>query len=191
MHDITSMTQSSGAAVVGRPTAAPPMLTGLFENTESLERAYQAVVKRGYDIGAINVVMSDETRERYHSEQHAVGVDLGDKALEGGQLGGPLGGTLGTLLPVVAAVGAFIAFPPSLLAAGPIAVALVGAGAAGVTAGLVGVFSDWGIPEERSHQYEAGIRGGDILMALKPRSDEDARLIEQDWKRVGGKLVHT
>jgi len=76
------------------------------------------------------------------------------------------------------------------VAAGPVAVALAGAGAAGVTFGLIAALSDRGIPEERAQRYEAGIRDGGILMGVKPRSDEDARHFEQQWKAAGGQHVY-
>ena len=78
-----------------------------------------------------------------------------------------------------------------MILAGPIAAALAAGGAAGVAVGLIGALSDWGIPEERVRQYEAGIHDGGILMGVKPRSDEDARYFEQHWKASGGTHVYS
>ena len=75
--------------------------------------------------------------------------------------------------------------------AGPIAVALAGAGAAGLAAGLIGALADWGVPEERVRQYEAGMHDGGILVGVKTRSAEDARRIEQEWKALGGTHVYS
>jgi hypothetical protein len=173
-------------------SSAPRMVTGLFTDSESVERAYQSVVQRGYDTGDVNVVMSDDTRRRYFSDDRQIKTDLGRKAAEGGELGGPTGGRIGILIPIFAAVGASLALPGlGLVMAGPIAAALAGAGAAGLAAGLIGALSDWGIPEERVQQYEAGIHDGGILMGVKARSDEDARHIEQQWKAIGGQHVYS
>ena len=169
--------------------ATSKMVTGLFGDGESAERAYQSVAERGYDAEAISLVMSDDTRKRYFSSDRQIGTELGSKAAEGGKLGGPVGGTIGTFIPVIVAAG-LLAIPGlGWVAAGPVAIALAGAGAAGVAFGLVAAFSDWGIPEERAQQYEAGIRDGGILMGVKPRSDEDARHFEQQWKAAGGQHV--
>ena len=169
----------------------PKMVTGLFRDSKSVERAYQSVVKRGYDIGDINLVMSDDTRKKYFPDDRQTKTELGNKAAEGGDLGGPTGGGIGILIPVLAA-GAVMALPGlGLILAGPIAAALAGAGAAGLAVGLVGALSDWGIPEERIQQYEKGLHDGGILMAVKPRSDQDAQHFVQQWNASGGRHVHT
>ncbi len=167
-------------------------VTGLFDDSGSVERAYQAIVERGYDIDDINVVMSDDTRKQYFSDDRQIETELGRKAAEGGELGGPKGGRIGLLIPILAAVGAAVAIPGlGLVMAGPVAVALAGAGAAGVAAGLIGALSDWGLPEERVKQYEAGIHDGGILLGMKARSAEDASQIEQQWKAIGGRHVYS
>jgi hypothetical protein len=167
------------------------MVTGLFKDSGSVERAYEIVSQRDYGTADINVVMSDETRRRYFSDDRQINTELGQKVAEGGELGGPMGGSIGTIIPALIAVGV-VALPGlGLVFAGPLAVALAGAGAAGLAVGLIGALSDWGIPEERVHQYEAGIHDGGILMGVKPRSDQDARYIEQQWKASGGQHVHS
>ena len=167
------------------------MVTGLFKDSKSVERAYQSVAKRGYAIGDINVVMSDDTRKKYFSDDRHVKNEQGSKAAEGGGLGGLTGGGIGILIPVLAA-GAVLTLPGlGLILAGPIAAALAGAGAAGLALGLIGALSDWGIPEERVQQYQAGINAGGILMGVKPRSNKDAGYIEKQWKASGGQHVHS
>jgi hypothetical protein len=184
-----SQTKSKAKAV--SPSGDPKMVTGLFKDSESVERAYEIVSQRDYGTADINVVMSDETRRRYFSDDRQINTELGQKVAEGGELGGPMGGSIGTIIPALIAVGV-VALPGlGLVFAGPLAVALAGAGAAGLAVGLIGALSDWGIPEERVHQYEAGIHDGGILMGVKPRSDQDARYIEQQWKASGGQHVHS
>src|SRR5512139_701042 len=125
------------------------MVTGMFRDGVSVERAYEAATGFGYDKGDINVVMSDETRKRYFSEDRPIDTDLARKAAEGGELGGPTRGRISILIPILAAVGTTVALSGiGLVIAGPIAAAIAGAGATGVAAGLIGALADWGMPEE-------------------------------------------
>jgi hypothetical protein len=167
------------------------MVTGLFKNSESVERAYEVVSQRDYGMADINVVMSDDTRRHYFSDDRQINTDLGRKVEEGGELGGPMGGTIGMIIPALIAVGV-VALPGlGLVLAGPVAVALAAAGVAGLTGGLIAALSDWGIPEERAKQYETDIHDGGILMGVRPRSDEDARYFAQQWEAIGGQHVHS
>lgn len=173
------------------------MVTGLFTDRDSAELAYQVAVDRGYKKSEINLIMSDETRDRYFSDRRT-DTPLADRAGEGtgqttggaAELGGPVGGTVGTIAPAVAAVGALMLIP-GLVIAGPVAIALAAAGAVGLAGGLIGALADWGVPKGRIEEYESGIRSGGILIGVKPRSDEDAVYFEQRWKACGGKLVHS
>ena len=167
------------------------MVTGLFKDSVGVESAYQVVAQRGYGIEDINVVMSDDTRKRYFADDRQINVELGRKIKEGGEMGGPRGGEIGTIIPAVIAVG-MVALPGlGLILAGPVAVALAAAGAAGLSLGLIAALHDWGIPEERVNQYQTGIHDGGILVGVKTRSVEDARHIAQQWKSIGGQHVHS
>ena len=166
-------------------------VTGMFRDRDSAERAYQALSDRGYDRNDVNVVMSDETRQRHFSDPQGQTTELGSKAAEGAGIGGAIGGTLGAIAAALAAVGTSIALPGlGLVIAGPVAAALAGAGAGAATGGLVGALIGWGIPEERVKLYEEGVREGGILMGVKPRSDDDARHLQQTWRDGQGELVH-
>jgi hypothetical protein len=167
------------------------LVTGLFRDRDSAERAYKSVSDLGYEHKDVNLVMSDETRKRYFSGEGSADTELGTKAAEGAGIGGAIGGTLGAIAAAVAAVGTSIAIPGlGLVVAGPLAAALAGAGAGGVTGGLVGALIGWGIPEERVKQYESGIKEGGILMGVRPRSDADAQRFEQEWTNSRGEHVY-
>jgi hypothetical protein len=171
-------------------TQSSQMVTGLFNDRESAEEAYAAVTSRGYDSGEVNVVMSDDTRKRYFSDDTDA-TELGSKAAEGAGIGGAIGGTIGAIAAAVAAVGTSIAIPGlGVVIAGPIAAALAGAGAGGATGTLVGALVGSGIPKERVQHYESGIKSGGILMGVKPRSPEDAAHFEQAWKAQRGEHIY-
>jgi hypothetical protein len=162
------------------------MVTGLFADRASAERAYQSATSRGYGKDDFNLVMSDETRKRQFAPDAGSQTDLGSKAAEGAGVGGAIGGTIGAVLGAIAAVGTSIAIPGlGLVIAGPLAAGLAGAGAGALTGGLVGALVGWGIPEEHAKRYEAGIKSGGIVMGVRPRSDEDATYLAGEWAASG------
>jgi uncharacterized protein YjbJ (UPF0337 family) len=167
------------------------MLTGLFRDRESAERAYGSLQNRGYGKDDVNLLMSDETRKRHFSDDTTKQTELGDKALEGAGVGSAIGGTVGAVLAAIAAIGTSVALPGlGLVVAGPIAAALAGGGAGGLTGGLVGALIGSGIPEERAVEYEKGVKEGGIVMGVNPRSDEDAEYFESEWRNNRGEHIY-
>ena len=169
-----------------------PLLTGLFRDRDSAERAYQSISNRGYRKEDVNVVMSDATRSRHFAPDASERqTELGTRAAEGAGIGGAIGGSLGAIAAAIAAVGTTIAFPGlGLVIAGPLAAAIAGAGAGAATGGIVGALIGWGIPEERVTVYDQGIREGGILMAVRPRTKADASFFEDSWKVNRGEHVY-
>ncbi len=166
------------------------MVTGLFRDRDSAERAYQSISDRGYAREDVNVVMSDDTRKRHFTTTAGRETELGTKAAEGAGIGGAIGGSLGAIAAAIAAVGTTVALPGlGLVIAGPLAAAIAGAGAGAATGGVVGALIGWGIPEERVKHYEEGIRDGGILMAVRPRNDADATYLEDSWRANRGEHV--
>jgi hypothetical protein len=165
------------------------MVTGMFRDRDSAERAYQSSTARGYTDRDINLAMTQETRDRYFAD--GATTELGTKATEGAGVGGAVGATVGAIAAAIAAVGTSLVIPGlGLVIAGPAAAALAGAGAGGVAGGLIGALVGWGIPEERVKHYEAGLKEGGIVMGVTPRSDEDAAYFESEWKKNRGEHVY-
>jgi hypothetical protein len=165
-------------------------LVGIFDSGDAAERAYQACLDRGYELGQVNVVVSEETREKLLQSDHETKAELGTREAAGGELGGPKGGRMGLLVTVFAAVGAAVAVPAIGFAVGPLAVALTAAGAAGVAGGVIAAMGDWGMPEERVRGFEADIRKGAILMSVEAVSASDADAIAAEWRKFGGRDIH-
>jgi len=173
----------------GSRKAQSSMVTGLFRDRESAERAYGSLTGQGYGQDDVNPV-SDETRKRHFAVDDRE-TELGNKALKGAGTGAAVGGAVGATLAAIAAIGTTLALPgPGLLVAGPIAAALAGAGAGGATGGLIGALVGAGIPEERVKDYEEGIKNGGIMMGVTPRTQEDAAYFEEDWKKNRGEQVY-
>jgi hypothetical protein len=163
------------------------MVTGLFQDRASAERAYGTVHDRGYTRDDVNLLMSDSTRTTHFADKD---TELGSKAAEGAGIGAGIGGTIGAVLAGIAAVGTTLVLPGlGVVVAGPLAAALAGAGAGGITGGLIGALIGAGIPEERAAHYEEGIKNGGIVMGVHARNDEDAAHIHKSWTEQGGSHV--
>ncbi len=165
-------------------------LTGLFTDRESSERAYQSLRDRGYSDEEINVMMSNETRDKWFADGDD--SELGNKAAEGAGIGGAVGGTLGAVVGGIAALGTNLVLPGlGLIVWGPIAAALAGAGVGGAAGTLVGALVGWGIPEEHARHYEEGIKSGGAVLGVRPRSREDADYFDNEWRtNYGGRHIY-
>lgn len=166
------------------------MVSGLFNDRESAERAYQSLIARGYSNEEANVIMSDETRSNFYPAGSEHSSALADKTMEDAGKGAAIGGTLGAIIAGIAAIGTSIVLPGlGLIVAGPLAAALVGAGAGGLTGGLIGALVGNGVPEEHAAEYESGIKNGGVFMGVNARNDEDAQYFHNEFNRSGGSHV--
>lgn len=156
------------------------LITGLFKSRAAAEAAVDAILKRGYSRDDISVLMSDATRSKEFA------LESGSRVADGAAVGGAVGGVAGATLAAILAVGTSIALPGvGLVIAGPIVAALAGAGAGGAAGGLIGALVGAGIPEHRAKVYEAGIRGGGILIGVEASSDDEADRLEKLLEELG------
>lgn len=165
-------------------------LTGMFRDRESTENAYNTLHERGYANEDINLLMSDETRKAQYTDKDS-DTEIGTKAAEHAGKGSAIGGTIGAIVGVVAAIGTSIAIPGlGILIAGPIAAGLAGAGAGGLAGGLIGALVGLGMPEARAKLYESGIKEGNVVISVVPRTEEDGAYFEDNWRSNQGEEVH-
>ncbi len=166
--------------------AKPKLVTALFKSKVSAESAVDALLKRGFTRDDISVLMSDATRTKEFA------IQTRTHAADGLGIGAAAGGAVGAVLAAIVAVGTTLFLPGlNLVIAGPIAAALAGAGAGGATGGLIGALIGAGIPEYRAKVYEAGIKGGGILIGVEARSDEEVERVEDLLNELGGEHVRT
>ena len=166
-----------------------PIVTGLFNDADSADRAYSDLRERGYTDDDIHVVMSEDTQKKYYNRED-VEIEHGSKAMEGAGTGAAVGGTVGGVLGAIAAVGTTALIPGLGLAiAGPLAGALAGAGAGGAAGSLLGALVGAGIPEDRAKIYEEGVNDGGIVVGAHPRNDEDREYFSKQFNTYGGRNV--
>jgi len=162
------------------------LVTALFTSKVAAESAVDALLKRGFSRDDISVLMSDATRTKEFA------IQTRTHAADGLGIGAAAGGAVGAVLAAIAAVGTTLFLPGiNLVIAGPIAAALAGAGAGGAAGGVIGALVGAGIPEYRAKVYEAGIKGGGILIGVEARSDEEVDRLEDLLNELGGEHVRT
>jgi hypothetical protein len=145
------------------------LVTGLFSDGDSATHAYQYATDLGYRGDAIDVVMRDDTRQRYFSPAQA------------GNLAG-----LSALGTAVATMGrSQVLLGLGIVVAGPLATAT----AAGTPNSLLDTLVGAGIAEERAQPYEEGVHRGAILLGVAAHSEADALALETEWLRHGGEAV--
>jgi hypothetical protein len=180
------------ANTVTRPSSRPHYVTGLYRTPEEAGRAYEGLTSQhGYKSDDIDVLMSDETRQRHFGDAKP-GEEFkgGTKAAEGLGAGSAIGAGTGAALAAIFAVGTSVAIPGlGLVVAGPIAAVLAGAGAGGAAGGIIGALIGAGIPEDRATEYERGIREGGIVVGTSARDEEHAANLERDFGSYGGTNV--
>lgn len=134
--------------------------------------------------------MTDESRARQVPVETPTKAEVGTKAAEGAGIGGTIGGVVGAVLAAVATTTA-IAIPGfGLIAAGPIAAGLAGAGAGGLAGTIVGALVGAGIPEERARLYRTQLlrarlhdeRRRGTLRRANSRSKAAAVRFGREWK---------
>ena len=169
---------------------ADTLMTGMFRDKESADRAYMALQLRGYSSKEIYLLMSEQTKSNHFANGvHA--TSIGNKSLEGAGAGSAIGLTLGAIAAAIAVIGTSVVIPGlGLVIAGPLVAAAAGAGAGGVAGGLIGALVGAGIPKERAIVYEKGIKEGNIVIGFRPRTTEDAEFIENEWIKNGVLEIH-
>jgi len=166
------------------------MLTAMFRDRESTEKAYNELTAKGYSKEEINMIMSDETRKKHFSGD-VKETEIGTKAAEGAGKGSAIGGTIGAIAGVIVAIGTSLVIPGlGIVIAGPLAVGLAGAGAGGLAGGVIGALIGSGIPEERAKLYESGIKDGHVVLGIHPHNEEDARYFEDNWRVNKGEEIY-
>jgi hypothetical protein len=164
------------------------LMTGMFRDRASSEQAYRACIDCGYTDKDIDVLMSEETRHRHFGED-APTSEVGTKAAEGAGVGAVTGGGIGALLVGLAAAGFAVPGLP-IIAMGPLAAALTGAGTGGALGAIVGALVGAGIPEERAKIYDRGLGEGGIVLGVTPRTEADADRIEREWRNARGEQIY-
>jgi hypothetical protein len=145
------------------------LVAGLMRTRADAERAVERVMRYGFRRDIISLVASDAAPGQ---ELERGGAALGSLAAASGAVSTTV---------VIAGLG--------LVAAGPLAAALAGAGDA--PCGLVGALAGAGVSEHRARAYEAGLREGAVLVAVHVHSERDAEILALILEYAGAEDVRS
>ena len=174
-------------------------VTGFFKTRAAAEAAVDAIIKRGYTRDDISVLMSDATKNKEFA------VQTRSHAADGLGIGGAIGGTVGARLSrdghdvllcdadrehveAINASGLSIEGPVEEFTARAPAV-LPEELPGGATGGLIGMLVGAGIPEHRAKVYDAGVRGGGILLGIEAKSKEEVDKLKTLLEDIGAEHV--
>ncbi len=149
-------------------------LVAVYDDIEKARRVVEELREANYDPADIGLVVLDRegqysnylNNNPVHSDAHDV------DAKEGAAFGAAAGGLTGLLVGLAA-----LAIPGvgPVLAAGPVAAALlggaVGAAAGAATGSIVAGLVDLGVPQDEAGIYAEAVRRGGAMVVLKARDD--------------------
>ena len=146
------------------------LITGLFDSQSAAENAVSQLRQLGYNDNEITIIMKD----RGAADQLA--HETGSRTMEGVGTGAAIGGTIGAVLAGLLAVGSVTIPGVGLIAAGSLAAMLAGAGAGGITGGLIGWLASAGIPADVAPYYERGLESGGVVVAVAAHPGQESRV---------------
>lgn len=138
----------------------------IYDELSRASDAVQDLLSAGFARDSISLVVSDVDRgyaaylEKPESQMNeGLPEDEESGAITGSIVGGLAGLLLGLGVVAIPGIG-------PVLAAGPLATALLGAGAGTVTGSLVGAIAEWDVPEEEAEYYTERVRQGSTLVSV-------------------------
>jgi hypothetical protein len=158
------------------------LITGLFDTEAAAESAVSQLKQMGYGQNELTIVMKDRATAQEFAHE------TGSRTMEGVGTGAAIGGTIGAVLAGLLAVGSVTIPGVGLIAAGSLAAMLAGAGAGGLTGGLIGWLASAGVPADVAPYYEHGLNQGGIVVAVAchPGDEQNVRQILH-----GGAVAYT
>ncbi|MBW4575852.1 MAG: ChaB family protein [Aphanothece sp. CMT-3BRIN-NPC111] len=166
-------------------------ISAIFQNREQIDNVIRRLLDRGISREHVSVI-----GKNFHSETKIAGfITKKDVILGGLKQGGIFGSLFGSALGLLTGVGVlFVPFVGTLVAAGPIGAALLGAasgalaGSAG--AGLVSALVALGMPEDKATVYQTRIEAGDFLVSVEVPTDKSGE-IQLLLESAGGQEIST
>src|SRR6476661_5018562 len=144
-------------------------VVGLFDSSAQAQSAIEQLRAAGVPSEHISLAMQDRTEAAAVAEDTGVGTGVATGAVGGGILGGLAGLLVGIGALAIPGIG-------PLVAAGPLAATLLGAGIGAATGGLIGALVGAGVPEDEARLYQTGVERGGVLVSVQTDAVDDAQV---------------
>lgn len=139
-------------------------VVGLFDDRDRAQGAVKDFLKSDFAADRVSIIATDARGEFV---QQPITSEPGNKSGTGAATGLLSGAIVGGVFGLLVGTGVLLIPGVGLLAAGPIAMALAGAGIGAVGGGLLGALIGLGIPQEHVATYAEAIRRGGCLVAIE------------------------
>ena len=148
------------------------VITASFDSRPSAEQALKQLEGLGVTEDQVSVIVSDDTHGTHFI------TDRENKSDEGIVAGGLAGGLVGAVIAGVLSAGALAVPAAGIVISGWLVSAAAGMGAGMAAGGVIGGLIGAGIPEHEAVAYEDAVKGGAILMAVRPNTEEQAQTVK-------------
>ncbi len=138
-------------------------IAGVFDSKEEANAAVSKLLNDGFKKEDLSLIVSDNAR---HTIFASPTDDQSLRTDKGAVAGALFGGALGALLASLTLVGTIIIPGSGLLVAGPLFVALSGAGAGAIAGSLSGALISAGFAVDDAKRYEEEIRHGKAVIII-------------------------
>jgi uncharacterized protein (TIGR02271 family) len=152
---------------------------GLFDNRAEAQSVVQELLGEGFQRDAISVMSKKlEGQDTKKGEAVAYVEEDGEEQIKdmaiGAGTGAAIGGLAGLLLSLTS-----LAIPGigPVLAAGPLAAVIAGAGIGATAGGLISGLTRLGVPEDDANYYAEGVRRGGTLISVEAADDKASRAV--------------
>jgi uncharacterized protein (TIGR02271 family) len=151
-------------------------VVGLFDNRAEAQAVVSDLLAEGFrreSVSAMSKKMDGRDPAVEYVEED--GREQVEEMAKGAGAGAAIGGAAGLFLSVVA--GAAVPGIGPVLAAGPLAAILAGAGIGATAGGLISGLTRLGVPDDDAHFYAEGLRRGGTLVSVEAADDEADRAV--------------
>ncbi|MCS6959472.1 MAG: ChaB family protein [Pseudanabaenaceae cyanobacterium SKYGB_i_bin29] len=171
--------------------SAAKCVSATFKQQEKLQEAVQRLIDRGIARDKISII-----GRNFQTEARITGfLTKKDVILDGFTTGALYGALFGSVLSLLTGVGVlFIPFIGTVVAAGPLAAALLGATSGAIYgslgAGLGSVLMSFGMPQDKAAIYQTRVQAGEFLLVVEVEADKAGQIFLL-LQGLGGEEVAT